>query len=352
MGTLITIGMVLGFIIAAYLVYMLLIAVVPFKPVPEQQTDKGAQSLIEEGAKKHENRNDVTFDVKGTSLHAWLYMPDSTSPPVPCIIMAHGFGGTKAVGLDSYAIRFQKAGLAVLVFDFRHLGKSEGEPRQLVWIPKQLEDYAASIEYGRGREEINPNKIALWGSSLSGGHVIVTAAKDNRVACVSSQVPLLSHEGGGMEIVKKVGLRNLLWMSFGHGLRDMVRSWLRLSPHKIPLFGRTGTTAAMADDGAWRLLNELAPPDFVNEVCARIMIRIDKYHPHNYMSKLRCPVLIQSCEKDIGLPKKVVEKAKKKSGNLAEVIYYPIDHFDIYLGENFEQAVADQLEFFKRHLMA
>ena len=352
MGTLITIGIVLGIIIGAYMVYMLIIAIVPIKPVPEQHMDKAKRSITEEGAERYRTRKDVTFKVKGTTLHAWIYMPDSTSSPVPCVIMAHGFGGTKAVGLDAYAVRFQQAGLAVLAFDFRHLGESDGEPRQLVWIPKQLEDYAASIEYARSLEEINSDKIALWGTSLSGGHVIVTAAKDNRVICVSSQVPLLSHEGGGMEIVRRVGLRNLLWMSFGHGLRDMVRSWFRLSPHKIPLFGRTGTTAAMADDGAWRLLNELAPPDFINEVCARIMIRIDKYHPLKYMSKLRCPVLIQSCEKDIGLPKKVVEKAKKKSGNLAEVIYYPIDHFDVYLGENFEQAVADQLEFFKKHLMA
>ena len=34
----------------------------------------------------------------------------------------------------------------------------------------------------------------------------------------------------------------------------------------------------------------------------------------------------------------------------AEVIYYPIGHFDIYVGENFEKAVSDQLDFFKKYL--
>jgi len=350
MSTLLSIFMALGLIIVAYVIYMFIIAIVPFKEIPEQSREN-ENHLSQEDVKTGFKKN-VIFDVKGTSVSAWLYFPEDTSAPFPCIIMAHGFGGTKAVGLGSYAARFQQSGMAVLVFDFRHLGESGGEPRQLVWIPKQLEDYAAAIKYARGIGEIDPDKVALWGTSLSGGHVIVTAAKDNRVACVSSQVPLLSHEGGVKEIIKQVGLRNLLWMSFGHGLRDMVRSWIGLSPHKIPLFGKSGTIAAMADDGAWSLLSELAPPDFVNEVCARIMIRIDKYHPINFMSKVRCPVLIQSCEKDIGLSKKVVEKAKMKAGELAEVIYYPIDHFDIYLGENFEQAVNDQVEFFRKHLFA
>lgn len=350
MSILLTICIIIGCIIGAYIIYMFIIAVIPFKPVPEQRLEKTKQETSE-GIVPSRSRKDVSFKVKGTPLSAWLYLPEDLSAPVPCIIMAHGFGGTKDLGLDAYAVRFQEAGLAVLVFDFRHLGESGGEPRQLVCIPYQLKDYAAAIEYARGLEEINPDKIALWGTSLSGGHVVVTAAMHNKIACICAQVPLLGHGGGGMEIVKRLGLGHMLWMGFGHGLRDLVRSWLGLKPHKIPLFGRARSTAAMSDDDAWRFFNELAPDDFINEVCARINIRIDKYHPIKHISKVRCPVLIQACEKDIGLPKKVVEKAKNKLGELAEVIFYPIDHFDIYLGENFEKAVADQLDFFKKYLM-
>jgi len=92
------------------------------------------------------------------------------------------------------------------------------------------------------------------------------------------------------------------------------------------------------------------PDDFINEACARIIIRMDKYKPVKYAARVRCPVLLQVCDKDISLPMSVVEKAEKGLGKLAEVIHYPIDHFDIYLGENFKKSVSDQLDFFKKHL--
>jgi fermentation-respiration switch protein FrsA (DUF1100 family) len=264
--------------------------------------------------------------------------------------MAHGLGATKALGLEAYAVRYQEVGFAVFAFDFRYLGESGGEPRQLVWIPNQLEDFTAAVEFVRNLKEIDPAKIALWGSSLSGGHVIVTAAKDSSVACVSAQVPLLDGDAGGMKVVKQIGLWHLLKMAFGHGLRDLVRSWIGLSPHTIPLLGKPGSTAALADAGAWNFFNQIAPDDFINRVCARILIRMDKYHPIKYTPKIHCPVLLQVCDKDISLPKKVVEKAEKNLGELVEVIHYPIDHFDVYLGDNFEKAVSDQLEFFNKHL--
>ena len=76
----------------------------------------------------------MVFTVKGTEIRAWLYVPQGVSERLPCIIMASGLGGTKDMG-ESYALRFQEAGFAVLSFDYRHFGESKGEPRQLICIP-------------------------------------------------------------------------------------------------------------------------------------------------------------------------------------------------------------------------
>jgi len=77
---------------------------------------------------------------------------------------------------------------------------------------------------------------------------------------------------------------------------------------------------------------------------------MDKYKPLKYLDQVSCPVLLQFCDQDIVNPPGLIEDAKKRLGNQGEIIRYPIDHFDIYLGNNFERAANDQLEFFKKHL--
>jgi len=106
----------------------------------------------------------------------------------------------------------------------------------------------------------------------------------------------------------------------GHAQRDLVRSWLGLPPHKIPIVGKPGTVALMADTNAWNTFEESAPDDFVNEACARITIRIDKYKPINHVDKIDCPVLLQACDYDFALPLHVVEKAVSRLGQRAQVI--------------------------------
>ena len=75
-------------------------------------------------------RQDVAFNAEGTTLRGWFYTPDSGAKPSPTIVMAHGFSAVKEMYLDSYAEVFAQAGLAVLVFDNRNFGASDGEPRQ------------------------------------------------------------------------------------------------------------------------------------------------------------------------------------------------------------------------------
>jgi len=245
----ITIGITVGVIIGAFAVYLLIVALIPGFSVPEQRLETAKHPPQKRDTEQLGPRKDVTFKVKGTSLSAWLYLPKRRSAPVPCIVMSHGLGATRDAGLEPYAIRFREAGFAVLVFDYRHLGESGGEPRQLVWIPYQLEDMSAAVEYTRGLEEIDPDRIALWGTSLSGGHVIVTAAKDDRVSCVSAQCPLLDGAETGIAALKIAGIKASIGHAFRmipHGQRDLVRSWLGLSPHRIP-----STRSALVSSFGW-----------------------------------------------------------------------------------------------------
>ncbi len=339
----------LGAIAALFAIYFLIVAFLPGFPQPKQTLKKREQQSGTGKTKPPASRKDVAFEVKGTTINAWLYLPKNVSAPFPCIIMANGLGGTKNIILQSYARRFQQAGLAVLAFDYRHFGDSQGEPHQLIWIPYQLEDYAAAVDYARGLPEIDPQRIALWGTSLSGGHVLVTAAKDKQIACVSTQCPGLDGRAGAELAFRKYGLAYGLKMIV-HGQRDLVRSWLGRSPHKIPIAGPPGTIALMTTTDAYIAFSALSPANFVNEACARITIRGDKYRPVKHAKDVHCPVLLQICENDELTPISAVKETVEILGDLAEVKTYPIGHFDIYLGDNFRKSVADQLEFFKKHL--
>ena len=106
----------------------------------------------------------------------------------------------------------------------------------------------------------------------------------------------------------------------------------------------------MTTPDAYNFFNGHAPEHFINEACARIIIRGDKYRPVRHARNVQCPVLLQICEHDAITPMSAAEETERALGNYAETKYYPIGHFDIYTGDNFERAVSDQVQFFKKHL--
>jgi dienelactone hydrolase len=342
------IGIIIGILVGLFVIEVAIVTFIPGMSVPKQALKRLEPMPEKKDAKRPRSKKDVTFQVKGTAISAWLYLPDDLSAPVPCIVMGHGFGGTKDMIMESYAIRYQETGFAALAFDYRHFGDSEGEPRQLALFSYQLEDYAAAIEYVRGLKEIDPARIALWGTSASGGHGIIIAAKDRDIACVVAQCPGLDHRASEEMYKKNVGIGHMFRL-FVHGQRDMMRSRLGLSAHKIPIVGKPKTMAFFPTSDAYEGYSKLVSENFINEVCARVILRSHGYEPDKQIQNVRCPILIQICDHDTLAPTspEIEEELRK----YAEVKRYPIGHFDIYVGDDFERSVRDQLDFFKRHLL-
>ena len=55
---------------------------------------------------------------------------------------------------------YAPAGIVALAFDYRHWGDSEEEPRQLLSVPRQLEDWRAAVAYARELAGIEPDRVA------------------------------------------------------------------------------------------------------------------------------------------------------------------------------------------------
>lgn len=135
-------------------------------------------------------RKNVDFKATdGTTLRGWFYTPESSSGKVPCLVMAHGWTALKEMDLDAFAEYFtSKLPISCLVYDNRCFGESDGQPRHEIIPSLQQSDYSDAITFAQSLEEVNPDKIGIWGSSYSGGHVLFVGAVDRRVKAVLSQV--------------------------------------------------------------------------------------------------------------------------------------------------------------------
>jgi fermentation-respiration switch protein FrsA (DUF1100 family) len=136
-------------------------------------------------------REDVEFTSGGLTLRGHLYVPDRGTGPFPVVVMAGGWCYVKELVQPDYAKWFVEAGLAALVFDYRYLGDSEGEPRQHINPWEQIEDYRNAISFVERLPVVDANRIGIWGISYSGGHVLVVGATDPRVRCIVSNIPVV-----------------------------------------------------------------------------------------------------------------------------------------------------------------
>lgn len=286
------------------------------------------------------DRLDVQFTSGDALCAAWLLLPNSDTP-APVIVMAHGLGAVREMRLDAYAERFQAAGYACLVFDYRHFGASGGEPRQLVGIPSQLADWASAISYARNRDGIDGTRVILWGTSLAAGHVIVASALDGGIDAVVAQCPFTD----GIASALVTNPLTLVKVT-ARALHDVVGARFGRPPVMVPSAGAPGSTALMATPDAQSGYLDLVPAGapFRNEVAARFVFQIIKYRPGRYASKVQCPILFNICERDSLGPAKTTQRYAR-SAPYGEIRLYPQGHFDIYVGEPFERVVADQIAF-------
>ena len=267
----------------------------------------------------------------------------------PCVVLAHGFGGTVDSGLLPYAERFAAAGLDALAFDYRHFGASGGEPRQLVSVPHQLEDYAAAIAFARGLDGVDPERIVVWGTSYSGGHVVEVAVADGRVAAAIAQTPAMDGRATLLNLARYAGLGALRRITVT-AFRDWLGSLRGREPVTLPVVGPPGTLAAMSTPDAEPGYRAITGPTWRNEVLARFALTAGLYRPGLKADRLPCPILVQIADRDAVAPPPAAQDAAWLATGRAEVRTYPIGHFDIYVGEPFERSVADQLLFLSRHL--
>jgi dienelactone hydrolase len=292
-------------------------------------------------------RRTVDFRSGDSFCSAWLYLPDTASEaPVPVVVMGHGLGATRELGLAPYAERFAAAGMAALVFTYRHLGDSGGEPRQVLSMAKQLADWDAALEYAADLPEIDGSRIAVWGSSLGGGHAIAVAARHPELSAAVAQCPFTD----GPASASALGVRESLVL-FSFVVRDLLAAARGKDPVCVPVAAAPGRPGLMTAPDALPGMLALLPHgyEWVNRAAARSVLSLIRYRPGRAAKRIAAPIQICISTTDSVAPAAPTERYARQAPR-GEVRLYSAGHFDFYVGKAFEQLVADQTEFLVRHL--
>ena len=291
---------------------------------------------------------EVWFTSDGTRCSGWHFQAAGDADR-PVVIMAHGFGGTKDSGLEPFAQRFADAGIDVLAFDYRGFGTSEGSPRQTISLVRQLADFRNAVAFASGLPGVDPARVALWGASMSGGHVLQVAADLPDVAAVIALTPLTSGLAAGRAAVSERDvLTALRWTATG------VRSRLAVArggtATLMPIVGRPGEPGALTLSGAYESYLAMAGPSWRNEVDSSVGMELGRLNVKAAARRVRCPVLVQIGDFDRFVPAGAV--AKTAEAARAQVHRYACDHFDVWPGNDwFDKTVGDQLAFLRRVLL-
>lgn len=297
-------------------------------------------------------RTNLTFDSAGTTCEAWHYeaahdgLANAAGRPV--VVMAHGLAGTKDSGLEPFALAFAAAGLDVLLFDYRGFGASAGTPRQVVVLDDQLADYRAAMGAAARLPGVDPERLVLWGVSLSGGHVLRAAADRADVAAVVSLIPMVDGIAAARHALETHSVGEMV-KATARGIRGRVGVRAGKEPVLMPVVARPGEVGAFTLPGALEDYLAIAGPTWRNELNVDVGMELGSRKPQAAAARITAPLLVQIADFDQSAPPQAAAKAAFKGK--AEVRHYPCDHFDIFAGKPWhEPAVEHAVSFLTRHL--
>ena len=300
-------------------------------------------------------RRDVEFPADdGTVLRGWLYQPVQETDRqqlYPAIVMAHGYGAVKELYLDSYAEFFARSNFVVLLYDHQNFGESSGEPRQEIDPNKQVQGYSSAITYLQSLTTlVDAERLGVWGTSYSGGHVLVVSAKDKRVKCVVSQMPSIS----GTKNLKRRNKTDEEYQKLIKAFqRDRKERAEGTTPRIIPIirpevqpdWWNFFDVGHASEEDKWRYKN------WKNEQTLRSVEMYGEYNPEEYVESISpCPLLMIVADNDtVTFTEDEIELFEKKAGEPKKLLKFHGDHFSAYK-EQFQLTAKAANEWFTQYL--
>ncbi len=298
---------------------------------------------------------DIGFESQNATLRGRLYLPDDKSKKYPVIVMAHGFTTTiNGMTADKYAERYRDADFAVLLYDHRNLGISDGEPRRDVNFWVQCRGYIDAISFAEKQPEVNPEKIAVWGASMSAQEAFLVGSVDDRVKAVVTMIPgfdsyfPLEDKDGKLYAFAKEAVMNDDIMGMSHTIVE-----------KMPIVSsdQLGTPSVLTKITAYRWFIEYGGrygTNWNNVVTLSDIDTPENYHTGVCAPHLKAPVLMIVATNDEmeGANPEVTLAIYKKVTQPKEWVDIDGGHFGLlhYPGALFDKSSKAQIDFLNRYL--
>lgn len=273
------------------------------------------------------------------------YRPVNLKKPA-VIIMAHGFAALRQFKLIQYAQRFAQAGYAVMLFDYRYWGGSTGQPRELVSIKLQMEDWFSVISHLLNRKDIDKQNVILWGTGLSGGYVMKLASELKNIRAVMMQVPFLD----GTKAAKSYPIQQYP-KALKRSSQDYMGMKMGLTPIRLPVVHPYALSFFPHQD-SYNGYMSIVNSDYFwsGEVPARMLFELFRFRPTEYATKIKIPTLMIVAKQDYQTP---IESSREAATNIGFYIDYhewKMSHFDIYHQPWLEKAILTQLSFLEQNI--
>jgi hypothetical protein len=127
----------------------------------------------------------------GTRLAGWFIPAPGGAAPAPAVVLSHGWARSRGELLP-HADFLHRAGFAVLLFDYRHRGESEGDA--ITMGVRERADLLGALDAVSLRPEVDADRIGLFGMSMGGVVAILVAARDARARALVVECPFASHD--------------------------------------------------------------------------------------------------------------------------------------------------------------
>ncbi|MEO5901203.1 MAG: alpha/beta hydrolase [Ilumatobacteraceae bacterium] len=293
-------------------------------------------------------RDDVTVHSSGFELAGWFY-PSPIVGRQPAILMSHGLSAVKEQGLHEFATSFNDAGFAVLVIDYRCLGASSGAERGRIVPNEQHDDLRASLAWLGQRDDVDAERLGMWGTSFSGGHAMFIGGLDPRVKVVVAQVPAIDVAGTLVSLSGEDGFRGVLGMlAADHATRNAGGEGAA-----IPIVAPAGEVSMLPTPDSYEFFTGPgSTPNWLNLTSLESVARSAEYKPAAFIDLIAPrPLLIQAAERDSIIPIAQVRDAFARAGEPKRLDVHNCGHFEFYPGGAVHgDVVRDATEWFVKHL--